>query len=133
MIRILLCCGGGFSSSAIATRMTKDIERLGLQEEVYIEFYPFTIANQKYQEFDIIMCCPHLKMYIDGFIAKYNPTIPLYILPPKMYGMMDIQELFQDAKDIIALYQQTKSNPVCFEGEENILRVTRGVAHRNKK
>ena len=26
MIRILLCCGGGFSSSAIATRMKKEIK-----------------------------------------------------------------------------------------------------------
>ena len=26
MIRILLCCGGGFSSSAIATRMEKEIK-----------------------------------------------------------------------------------------------------------
>ena len=26
MIRILLCCGGGFSSSAIASRMDKEIK-----------------------------------------------------------------------------------------------------------
>ena len=26
MIRILLCCGGGFSSSAIATSMKKEIK-----------------------------------------------------------------------------------------------------------
>lgn len=131
MIKILLCCGGGFSSSALAQKMSQDIEKLELQEEAYIEFYPFTIANEKYQEFDIIMCCPHLKMYIAGFVSKVKPTIPIYILPPKMYGMMNIEELLQDAKDIIEIYATTKTNPVHFEGEENALRITRGIAHRN--
>ena len=31
MIRILLCCGGGFSSSAIATRMKKEIKEQALK------------------------------------------------------------------------------------------------------
>lgn len=131
MIKILLCCGGGFSSSAIAQKMSKDIEKLGLQEEAYVEFYPFTIANEKYHDFDIIMCCPHLKMYVMDFINRVNPDIPIYILPPKMYGMMNIEEILQDAKDIIDIYSTTKTNPVHFEGEDNVLRITRGIAHRN--
>lgn len=130
MIKILLCCGGGFSSSAIAQKLTKDIEKLGLQKEAYVEFYPFSIANEKYQDFDIIMCCPHLKMYIAGFVKTVNPNIPIYILPPKMYGLMNIEELLQDAKDIISIYSTTKTNPTHFEGEDNALRITRGVSYK---
>lgn len=38
MIRILLCCGGGFSSSAIATRMKKEIKEKNLEDKYSIEF-----------------------------------------------------------------------------------------------
>ena len=34
MIKILLCCGGGFSSSAIATRMEKEIKEKATVVEV---------------------------------------------------------------------------------------------------
>ena len=39
MIRILLCCGGGFSSSAIATRMKKEIKEKNLEDKYSIEFW----------------------------------------------------------------------------------------------
>lgn len=131
MITILLCCGGGFSSSALTTKMKQEIINKGLEDKVSIDFYPFTIAKDVYQDYDIIMCCPHLRMYIKDFMNQVAPTIPLYILPPRMYGMMDIEELTADAEDVIEIFHRKKENPVCFPGEENILRVTRVVAYRN--
>ena len=44
MIRILLCCGGGFSSSAIATRMKKEIKEKNLEDKYSIEFLPFGLG-----------------------------------------------------------------------------------------
>ncbi len=41
MMNILLCCGGGFSSSAIVGRMQKQIKELNLEDQYTIEFYPF--------------------------------------------------------------------------------------------
>lgn len=57
MIEILLCCGGGFSSSAIATKMKKEILLNGMENKVAIDFYPFSIAKEKCEQYDIIMCC----------------------------------------------------------------------------
>ena len=37
MIRILLCCGGGFSSSAIATRMEKEIKEKNLEVVYFVK------------------------------------------------------------------------------------------------
>lgn len=132
MLKILLCCGGGFSSSAIAQRMEKEIVKQGLEDSVYIEFYPFTIAMEKFNDFDIVMCCPHLKISVQQMLNQFHPNIPIYLLPPKMYGFMILDEIIQDAKDIIEIYQETKQNPVHFPGEENLLRITRGKAYRNK-
>lgn len=128
MIKILLCCGGGFSSSYVTERMKKEIVENHLEKEVMIEFSPFSISLEKINNFDIMVCCPHLNIYVKQLVAKQDIPIPIYILPPRMYGKMEIQEIFQDAKDIIRIFQDNHVNPVCFPGEENVLRIKRQCA-----
>lgn len=41
MIKILLCCAGGFSSSALSTKVEKEIIENKMQNDYYIEFSPF--------------------------------------------------------------------------------------------
>ena len=108
MIKILLCCGGGFSSSAIATRMEKEIKEKNLEDKYSIEFLPFGLGLK-------------------------NQTIdkPLYLLPPKMYGLMKFDEIIVDIEDVMKMYQENPVVPVKFPGEDNLLRITRGVAYRH--
>lgn len=131
MLKILICCGGGFSSSYVTERMKREIVEKKLQDEVYIEFYPFSLVKEKERDFDIVMCCPHLKIYVERLLNETAMSIPIYLLPPKMYGFMQLEEIMLDAKDVIAIYQETKMNPVHFPGEEKLLRIKRGVAYRN--
>ena len=93
MIKILLCCGGGFSSSAIATRIQKDIEKNNLKEKAYIEYSPFSISLEKINDFDIMICCPHLNIYVKQLLKKQNVPIPIYVLPPKIYGNMKMEDI----------------------------------------
>lgn len=131
MLKILVCCGGGFSSSYVTERMKKEVVEKGLQEEVYLEFYPFSLVKEKEADFDIIMCCPHLKIYVERLLQETTISVPIYLLPPKMYGFMQLEEIVADAKDIIEIYRTFPNNPVHFPGEEKLLRITRGVAYRN--
>ena len=133
MLKILICCGGGFSSSYVTERMKKEVIEKDLQDEVYLEFYPFSLIKEKEADFDIVMCCPHLKIYVDRLLKETTLSIPIYLLPPKMYGMMKLEEIMLDAIDVIEIYHQTKMNPVHFPGEENLLRIQRGKAYRKTK
>lgn len=133
MIRILLCCGGGFSSSYVTERMKKEIIEEHLENEVMIEFSPFSIGLERINEFDIIVCCPHLNIYVKQLVAKQEIPIPIYLLPPRMYGKMEIHEIYQDAKDILVLFEKTHTNPVHFPHEDNVLRITRSCAFAHKK
>ncbi len=133
MIKILLCCDGRFSSSALSKKIKKEIIENNMENDYYIEFSPFSLAPSKMSEFDITVCCPHLKFDVDKMIKDLNPDKPIYILPPVMYGMMRFSELSLDTVDVIDLYNQNKINPVCFPGEENIHKVKRGIAYRNTK
>ena len=133
MIRIFLCCGGGFSSSALSSKVQKEIYENNMQNNYYIEFSPFSTAPKKMSNFDIIICCPHLIFDVKKMLKTSNFNLPIYILPPKMYGLMIFKELILDVIDIIDLYNKTKTNPVHFPGEENTMMITRSVAYRNSK
>jgi cellobiose-specific phosphotransferase system component IIB len=133
MIKILLCCGGGFSSSALSNKIKKEILENNMQNYYSIEFSPFMLVDRKMPEFDIIVCCPHLIMSVEKMVKNSNPNIPIYILPPRMYGMISFKELVLDVIDAIDLYKKILKNPVYFPGEENTMTVTRYVAYRNCK
>lgn len=132
MIKILLCCGGGFSSSALAANIEKAIVEYNMKNNFYIEFSPFGLVKEKMDDFDIVVCCPHLRFDVKKMIDTLQPDKPIYILPPRMYGNLSITELSLDAIDAISLYNETKINPVHFPGEENTIRITRNVAYRNR-
>ena len=129
MIRILLCCGGGFSSSYLTVKMQNEIKDKNLQDEVLIDFYPFKLVDEKIGNYDILMCCPHLNFEMKRYVKAHHPKIPFYLLPPRMYGLMSFDELYQDAKDVIKEFKQTKMNPFHFPGEENNLRIERSQAY----
>ena len=133
MIKILLCCGGGFSSSAIAVRMQKEIIEKHYEDKYSIEFLPFSLGLQRLDDFDVIILCPHLKMELNKAIKTMPINKPMYLLPPKMYGLMKMEEIITDVEDVIKMYQEHPTVPVKFPGEDNLLRITRGVAYRHYK
>ncbi|MEG2896194.1 MAG: PTS sugar transporter subunit IIB, partial [Niameybacter sp.] len=53
-----------------------------------------------------MVCCPHLNIYVKQLVQKQTLEVPIYILPPKMYGMMEIKEIYQDALDIIKIFNE---------------------------
>lgn len=133
MIKILLCCGGGFSSSAIATRMQKEIVEKGYEDQYSIEFLPFGLGLKELDRFDVVILCPHLKVELDKAIKNMDIDKPMYLLPPKMYGLMKFDEIIVDVEDVIKMYNDNPTVPVKFPGEDNLLRITRGVAYRHLK
>ena len=124
MIRVLLCCGGGFSSSYVAERMKKEIIAKNLSNQLEMEFSPFSLVLEKIDNFDI-------NIYVKQLLEKTDVQVPIYILPPRMYGNMEIEEIYQDVIDLLEIYQQTHMNPVHFPGEENVLKITRQKAYKH--
>lgn len=134
MIRVLICCAGGFSSSAMMSKVAKEIVEKQLQDEITIDFEPFSRSYHRIDEADILMVCPHQKYKVKEFVDQYvQDKIPVYLIPPRIYGSMPVEEVLQDAKDIINEFHKTKMNPFHFPGEDNIMRVKRVTAYRNSK
>ena len=114
MIRIAIVCGGGFSSSALAAHLEKDVKAMHLKD--------------RQDEVDVALLCPHLQIFAKQNADKFH--IPVYIIPPRLYGLVPVDAFIEDAEDILALYQKDPHNPMLFDDEPQPLRVSRTVSHR---
>ena len=53
-MKILICCGGGFSSSYVAMRMQNEINARHLENQYQVDFLPFSLILEKFEEYDVI-------------------------------------------------------------------------------
>lgn len=128
MIRIAICCGGGFSSSILVSHIQKTLEKEGLQKKASFEFIPFVHLKDRQDEVDIAMLCPHLEWAAKQHVSEFH--IPLYVIPPKLYGLMPAEDFIDDAEDILSLWQKEPKNVMTFSDEPRPLSITRMVSHR---
>ena len=101
------------------------------EDKYSIVFLPFGLGLKELDRFDVVILCPHLKVELDRALKKQTIDKPLYLLPPKMYGLMKFDEIIVDIEDVMKMYQENPVVPVKFPGEDNLLRITRGVAYRH--
>ena len=132
MLNILVCCGGGYSSSFMARTVQEQIDKGGYSNQIHAEFYPFKECHEVIQRFDIAYLCPHLRYRVAKMMEEHGDVIhcPLCIIPPKMYGTMRLDDIVQDAVELIEIYHQNPTNPTHFPNEDNSVRVDRLYSHR---
>ena len=131
MLKIMITCGGGFSSSALVTHLNQETKEKGLQDRATFIFKPYDFGGigDKVSEVDIVMLCPHLAHQSKQLAAQY-PDTPFYVIPTRLYGLMAAEEFIEDAEDAIEGWKETGMNPFHFEGEQTAIRVMRTVSHR---
>lgn len=136
MLKVVICCGAGMSSSYLTQRLQKETINRGLEKEVSFDFFSLEVgiaeAKKVLDQYDVAMCCPHLKYVIDELCKRETIDCAIYIMPPKMYGTLYYDEVYQDAKDVYEQFQISHMNPFHFPGEESILRIKRCEAYRNR-
>ena len=130
MIKVLVCCAGGFSSSFITLKMQHDIIEKGYEDKISVQFSSFSEIKNKLSDYDVIMVCPHLRYKLPEFIEKYGNITPIYVIPALMYGLMNIDDIYEDACDIIEGYNNSKMNPFYFPNENNKTIMKRNKSYR---
>lgn len=129
MLKIMVTCGGGFSSSALVTHLNNEAKEKGLNAEFVYKPFDFGGIGGLVDEVDIVMLCPHLAHNAKQLVQKY-PGKPFYVIPTRLYGLMAAEEFIEDAEDAIRGWKETGMNPFHFEGEDHAIRVMRTVSHR---
>ncbi len=130
MIRIAICCGGGFSSSALAQHLELEVRQQNLEDEIKFVFIPVHFLPQRQNEVDIAMVCPHSEWKVRENSRKGVYTIPVTIIPPRLYGLMKADAFIEDARDLLQLWNEGAQNMLTFPDEPRPLAVRRTCSHR---
>lgn len=140
MLRIAICCGGGFSSSTMAAHLNKQLEESRFKDEVTLEFIPFSglwgeapFSNdieERQDGVDVALCCPHLEFPAKNAAKEGRLRIPVFILPMRLYGQIDIENVVEEAEDVLELWRNGATNPIVFPDEPRSMTATRNVSHR---
>ena len=142
MLRIAICCGGGFSSSTMAAHLNRQLEESPYKDDVFLEFIPFSAlwgesaafigGNQKERqdEVDVALCCPHLEFPAKDAARQGKLRIPVFILPMRLYGQIGIDGVVEEAQDVLELWKAGTPNPIVFPDEPRSMTATRNVSHR---
>ena len=76
MIRILLCCAGGMSTSLLVTKMEQAAQEKGIE------------TKNHSQDADVILLGPQVR-YLEKSIADDANGVPAYLIDMRDYGKMD--------------------------------------------
>lgn len=130
MLNIVICCNNGVCSGFFAKRLSRAVKERGMSQEVKFHFQAFQLFRQHYQEYDIAMLCPHLLHAAKTFLQECHPDIPLYIIPPRIYGSMRLDDLLEDAQELLDIYKENPVNFVHFPDEQDPLHIKRERSHQ---
>ena len=142
MLRIAICCGGGFSSSTMAAHLNKQLAESPYKDEVTLQFIPFSglwgeaaafssgMIKERQDEVDVALCCPHLEYPAKDAAKQGKLRIPVFILPMRLYGQINIEGVVEEAQDVLELWNNGAQNPITFPDEPRSMTATRSVSHR---
>lgn len=143
MLRIAICCGGGFSSSTMAAHLNRQLEESPYKDKVTLQFIPFSglwggsaafsggHTEERQDDVDVCLCCPHLEYPARNAEKEGKLRVPVFILPMRLYGRIDIENAIEEAEDVLALYQQDPSKHIItFPDEPRSMTATRDISHR---
>ena len=142
MLRIAICCGGGFSSSTMAAHLNKQLKEKHLEDEVFLEFIPFGnlygddsafvtgVHRDRQSEVDVALLCPHLEYPARTAAKEGKLRIPVFVLPMRMYGLVDIENFIEEAEDVLELWNNGAQNVITFPDEPRSMTAPRTVSHR---
>ena len=142
MLRIAICCGGGFSSSTMAAHLNRQLVDSKYKDEVTLQFIPFSALwgeaaafsngriNERQDEVDVALCCPHLEYPAKNAVNQDLLRIPVFILPMRLYGQISIDGVVEEAQDVLELWNNGAENPITFPDEPRSMTAMRNVSHR---
>ena len=76
MIKVLICCGGGFSSSYMVKKVQDSIIEKGYQDRMTVDYSPFDLSFKVKDDYDVVMCCPHMALNLPKFLEEHGKNVP---------------------------------------------------------
>lgn len=104
MIKILLCCAAGMSTSMVVQRMEKAAVKLGIDTK--IQAVGMEEFSENIGDFDCCLLGPQIKYKLNDFqksAGEHNK--PVAVINMMDYGMLNGEKILQSALSLIESHQ----------------------------
>lgn len=87
MIRIMLACAGGFSTSLLMNKMRDEAKKQGI--EVTVNAIGEMSVSEHLDEFDVLLLGPQVRYVLNDIRKIVGPNIPVDVIDMHDYGTMN--------------------------------------------
>jgi len=87
MIKILLVCNAGMSTSILVQKMDAECKARGI--EAHIEAKPILVAMKEVDEWDVVMVGPQVRHQLAKLKKSSKENTPIALIEMRDYGMMN--------------------------------------------
>ena len=95
MVRILLCCAAGMSTSLLVTKMEAYCASQGIEAKIWAVSEK-TVDNEA-GNFDCLLVGPQIRYRLKALQKQYGSVVPVDMIPMAQYGRMDGEAVVKQA------------------------------------
>lgn len=98
MVRILLACAAGMSTSLLVTKMEKAAADAGVEAKIWA--VPEAQVRDLQGEFDVLLVGPQIRFKVKDFEKLADGKYPVHCIDMRDYGTMNGPKVFGTAMDL---------------------------------
>lgn len=101
MVKIMLACSAGMSTSLLVTRMEKAAAERGLECKIWAVSETQLLTEYTNEPADVILVGPQVRFRLNGIKEQVKNAIPVDVIDMRTYGMMDGAKVLDQALKMI--------------------------------
>lgn len=87
MVRILLCCAAGMSTSLLVTKMEEAAAKKGIEAKIWA--VSEQVVSKEEGNFDVLLIGPQIRYKFNDLNKRYGEKLPVSMIDMKDYGRMN--------------------------------------------
>ena len=95
MVRIMLACAAGMSTSLLVTKMEKAAAEAGVEAKIWA--VPEATAKAELGNFDVLLIGPQIKFKFNDFNKWADGRFPVHVIDMRDYGTMNGKAVYTTA------------------------------------
>ena len=97
MVKIMLACSAGMSTSLLVTRMQKAAEESGLDAKIWASSETALTKEYAADPRDVVLLGPQVRFRLKSIKEQVKNAIPVDVIDMRTYGMMDGAKVLDQA------------------------------------
>ncbi len=101
MVKIMLACSAGMSTSLLVTRMQKAAQDRGLDAKIWAISETSLTTEYAAEPCDVLLIGPQVRFRLKSIKDQVNHAIPVDVIDMRTYGMMDGAKVLDQALKLL--------------------------------